>query len=89
MSYSYDLNHSKRKKTGNRFSEGKTAQKQQLPNSLIMRVLDDETAEREADTLSKGVSGKTEEDLKEYVQYINDFLMQLVIERPADSIALV
>ena len=38
-------------------------QKTQLPNSLIMRIMQEPEAEREADRLSRGVSSKTPEDL--------------------------
>ena len=37
--------------------------KAQLPNSLVMRIMQEPEAEREADLLSKGVSSKTPEDL--------------------------
>ena len=53
-----------RKKSANKTPGKENVPENQLPNSLIMRIMQDEAAEREADALSKGVSSLSEEDLK-------------------------
>ena len=45
-----------RKKSANKTPGKENVPENQLPNSLIMRMMQDEAAEREADALSKGVS---------------------------------
>ena len=54
------------RKDPQKLSDGSaTEQKQMLPNSLVMRVLEDPKAEKEADRLSRGVTSVTPDALRE------------------------
>lgn len=64
MTYKYEFGNGKRQKPQQKHPLEESTPKRHLPNSLIMRILQDDDAEREADALSKGVSASSEEDLK-------------------------
>ncbi len=62
MGYAFDRR--KLKWKGNTLSrKPETAKKDHLPNSLIMRIMDDPRAEQEADRLSRGITSSTPDDV--------------------------
>ena len=66
MNYAVD----KRKKTGRKYSaqniqKNVSSKKETLPNSLVMRIMEEDAAEYEANRLSRGVSSSTPDELRE------------------------
>ena len=62
MSYSFDK---RKNKHNNNASSTKSdpSRNTQLPNSLVMRIMEDSAAEKEADRLSQGVTSQTPDDI--------------------------
>ena len=63
MAYDFDKKAGREEKNTIKDAEERSAAGLQLPNSLVMRIMEDTAAEQEADRLSSGVRSRTPDTL--------------------------
>ena len=63
MAYSFDKKTEREEKVPAKGTGGRPSAGPQIPNSLIMRIMEDPGAEQEADRLSSGVTSRTPESV--------------------------